>query len=397
MAQGTSRRIPRGLCVAAASWLLVVGLVPGCAAGVPVLGETEQVVPGALPEQVVPQDANNNLDVIRHEGRIFLAFRTSPTHFASDETQMYVVSSDDGRDWTYEWKIAKGTDVREPNFLSVDGALYLFYAVLGDNPLAFSPQGTERIVRRAAGDWSEPASVFDATFIPWRMKELEGRHTLVGYTGGANIYSPGGEPLEVLWLGSEDGLDWQPWVPGQPVVQVGGGSETDLVIRKDGVLVAVTRNEAGDETGFGSKICRAEPDALGDWTCASDPRKYDSPLLFQAEGRIWLVGRRNVTDDGHYDLMQEGLTLQEEAYTYQGAYWREPKRCSLWQVDGDALTVTWVLDLPSKGDTCFPELLEEDGVFTLYNYSSDPDGPDWDWLEGQTRPTNIYRTNLTFE
>jgi hypothetical protein len=55
------------------------------------------------------------------------------------------------------------------------------------------------------------------------------------------------------------------------------------------------------------------------------------------------------------------------------------------------------MDLPSKGDTCFPEAVELDGDLLVYNYSSDPDSiGDPSWLEGQTSPTGIYRQVLDF-
>jgi len=59
--------------------------------------------------------------------------------------------------------------------------------------------------------------------------------------------------------------------------------------------------------------------------------------------------------------------------------------------------VDFVLDLPSRGDACFPSALDEgDGSFILYNYSSDPEGEDVGWLEGQKALTDIYRQRLTF-
>lgn len=353
------------------------------------------VVPSAgLPPEVTPQPANNNLDIVRHDGRLFMAWRTAPTHFASAETEMVVVSTTDEQTWRYEGRIALGTDVREPQLVSWDGELYLHYAVLGANATDFEPQGAQWTRWLGPGQWTAPVDHADPGLLPWRIKELDGRLHLVGYTGGENVYDADGEPVRVNWLVSDDGESWGPFVPGQPVVQEGGGSETDLVFLDDGAIVAVTRNEAGDETGFGSKICRAEAGDLGAWSCVHDPRKYDSPLLFRRpDGRIWLVARRNVTDDGAFDLEQPG-TLQEQFLQYSVAYWNEPKRCALWQVDPDALSVTWVLDLPSRGDTCFPEAIEEDDHVLLYNYSSDPDGPDWTWLEGQTRPTFIHRMEL---
>lgn len=64
--------------------------------------ELRKVIPakaGALLKEVVPQAANNNLDIIDFEGRFFLAFRTAPSHFASEKALLYNYSSDvDGPD-----------------------------------------------------------------------------------------------------------------------------------------------------------------------------------------------------------------------------------------------------------------------------------------------------------
>ena len=131
------------------------------------------------------------------------------------------------------------------------------------------------------------------------------------------------------------------------------------------------------------------------WDCATDPRKYDSPLMFRAAGRVWLVARRNVTDDGAYDLGMGELPLSERAVTYQLAYWQQPKRCALWVVDPDEVAVSWVADLPSAGDTCFPEALDltEDRV-VIYSYSSDPARSDISWIQGQTSPTWVTRQEI---
>ena len=362
----------------------------------PTLGELRQIVPSdGLPAQVVPQDANNNLDVAVHDGRVFLAFRTAPTHFADTETELYVVSSTDEQTWRFEGRFHRDTDLREPQLVSWEGRLYLYYAVLGASRTDFDPQGTMWTEWLGPEQWSEPEWTDDPTFIPWRIKQIDGALHLVGYTGGGNVYEPGGEPIQIRWRTSDDALSWRP-AQAEDVVLEGGGSETDLEILPSGDLVAVVRNEAGDEDGFGSKVCTAPASSLGDWTCSPDPRKYDSPLTFQAEGRVWLIARRNVTEDGHYDL---GLDLpRAEAYLrYQAEYWGEPKRCALWEVLPDERRVEHVLDLPSKGDTCFPELIEVDGELVVYNYSSDPDGPDWAWFEGQVRPTGIYRQVIRFE
>ena len=359
----------------------------------PTLGEQVQVTPGhGMPAEAASMPSNNNLDVVEHQGRVFYAFRTAPDHFASAETRLHVVSSSDQRTWEYETSFFMETDHREPRFLSWEGRLFLYFAVLGTNPADFEPLGTMVSILED-GTWSQASWLSQDSLIPWRTRVMQGQPTLIGYTGGDAIYDSDGLPaIEVKWMTSTDGLDWS-----GPTVWTGGGSETDFAFEASGRLVGVIRNEAGDAEGFGSLVCRAEPQDLRDWECAHDPRKYDSPLVFEHSGSIWLIGRRNLTEDGAFDLGREDLDHDEAFLTYSFAYWNEAKRCSLWRVDGDTLTVDFVLDLPSRGDTCFASILPagSDSV-DVYNYSSDPEGPDLSWIEGQGGETNIYRQRLTF-
>jgi hypothetical protein len=54
--------------------------------------------------------------------------------------------------------------------------------------------------------------------------------------------------------------------------------------------------------------------------------------------------------------------------------------------------------LPSRGDTCFPAVIdgESDDVKIVYDYSSDISGADVAWSVGQRNPTYIYRHELRF-
>lgn len=357
---------------------------------------------------VDPQNANNNLDVIDFRGRTFLAWRTAPTHFASEDTVLHIAS--EGNDgWRLEGSFAQGTDLREPRFLALGDRLFFYFAVLGTDPFAFEPRGMMVSEYHGPDDWEEPEWLYDEGFIPWRAKVEGGKAYLIGYVGGENIYEIDGEPIRVHFLTTDDGRTLEPVVTGQPVVLEGGGSETDFTFLEDGALVAVTRNEAGDaESGFGSKICRAEAGDLGHWTCKPDKRKYDSPLVFQHAGEVWLVGRRHVTESGHYDLDHDDKTLQEQAGEYEVAYSFEPKRCALWRVDPTALTVEHEVDLPSRGDTCFASYVTKDAsTVSIFNYSNLLDGAidckawpgdctDIDWFVGQGQPTMIYRVDVGF-
>ena len=362
----------------------------------------------AAPAGVPTQTSNNNLDVARFQGRTFLAWRTAPSHFASSETVLYVASEGD-EGWRLEGSFTMGTDLREPRFLVLGERLFLYYAVLGTDPFAFEPQGMMVTEYHAPDDWDEPEPLYEPGFIPWRAKVLNGTAYLIGYVGGENIYEVDGEPIRIHLLKTEDGRTLEPVVPGQPVVQEGGGSETDFTFLEDGSLIAVTRNEAGDEEfGWGSKICRAPADDLGAWTCASDKKKYDSPLVFDREGVVWLVGRRNLTETGNYDLDSDELSPKEQTEKYEIEYSFNPKRCALWRVDPGTLTVQHEVDLPSRGDTCFAsQLPNDDGTVTIYNYSNALDGAadcaswpndcnDIDWWVGQGQETIIYRVDATF-
>lgn len=360
--------------------------------------EPVQVVPNPVfPPAVTTNRSNNNLDIADFEGRLFLVFRTAPSHFASTDTVLYLVSSTDQKRWDFEARFALGSDLREPRFFVWNNELYLYFAQLGQNPTAFEPGRMWRTQRLGLATWSTPVTVFEPDFIPWRIKYLAGRPLLIGYKGGENIYNLSGDPIEVYLLTTHDGLNWEPVNPKQPVVLWGGASETDIEIDASGTLYAVARNEAGDETGFGSKICRAPKSDITAWECKADPRKYDSPLLLKVKDEIFLIARRNISPTGHYDLNQRHLSWTEQYVKYQYDYWSRPKRCTVWWLHKTELQVEPLIDLPSRGDTCFPSALPRgDGQFLVYNYTSPLDGPDVSWIRGQYGPTLIYSTILSF-
>jgi len=374
----------------------------------PTLGEPVQLVPGdGLPAEAETQDSNNNLDVIVHEGETYFVFRTAPTHFASSETRLHVVRSTDRETWSHELTLHYETDLREPRFLSWDGELLLYFARLGDNPSAFEPGDTMLTVRDADGAWSEPEIWFEEDFIPWRIKVRDGVAEMTGYYGGGDVYELGELPdIQVVWLQSTDGRTWSGVDGADGEVLRGGSSETDLVVLDDGRVVGVARNEAGDEEGWGSWICVGQADAPSDWSCELDPRKYDSPLLFRQPlpddpDAVWLIGRRHLSETGNYDLTADGEQMADthgqQTTNNQVAYWNERKRCALWRVWPDSLSVEHVLDLPSAGDTCFPSILPEGGdSWSVWNYSS-PFDEDPSWLEGQLATTQIYTIPLVFE
>ena len=357
--------------------------------------DLEVIVPSdSLPSYVKVLTSNNNLDVVVFQGRVFLAFRTAPSHFASDKTKLYIISSEDEKTWKYEGEFFLGRDLREPRFLAIKDKLFIYFAVLGKDPLKFEPGFTLFSLYQNNG-WSEPLSFPIPTFIPWRIKSFGDYAVMFGYAGGESVYNPAqAEKVKVYMLKTSDGLNWEPFWKNKDVIMEGGCSETDGEFDDNGDLYLVCRNELGDELGFGSKICLAKKGNLDELMCKADKRKFDSPLLFKYKSHIFLVARRNLSDNGFYDVAEEG-THFERYLKNQLEYWNKPKRCSVWLVKKEDLTVEFLYDLPSKGDTCFPSIFFKNEVIRLYNYTSDINSPDdISWQEGQLLPTFIVSGNL---
>ena len=335
-----------------------------------------------LPVESVPMASNNNVDIEFFKGRLYLSWRTAPTHFASAEALILVISSaDGGKTWRHEARLALGSDKREPRFFIVDGVLKLMFFQGGTNPLAFEPQRiwVSELQRTV---WSSPEVYIDAPVVPWDIKTRQGALWMTSYAG--EHYSGNASPeIELFFERSTDGVSW-----AGETVYFGGVSEAAFEFDASGNLWAVTRNEDGDHTGFGSHVCFAEADALMRWSCSdrSDPERYDSPEMFRHGDDLYMVARRDI-----------GGPFGPEGNLY--AYSTRPKTTALYQINQDERVVEHVMDLPGAGDTAFPAVRRVDAhTFVMVNYTSPLDDPDITWLEGQTseRGTQIYLTHLRF-
>jgi len=355
-----------------------------------------KVVPGpGLPEGVECMHSNNNLDLARFDGRLFLGFRTAPNHFAGTKTMLYVVSStDEGATWEYETEVYIGADMREPRFLVLGDKLMFYFFEAGKNMFAFEPQHVYGMERRGLGDWSEPVKVYEPGCVLWRAKERDGRVYATVYCG-EGMYTGGNAGVSIRLVTTADGYEFTPVDPDRKISAT-GGSETAFEFDDDGTLYLAIRNEAGDGETWGSKVCKAQPGDLANWRCAVTPFKYDSPIMFKHGGEIYLIARRNV--DGEYDKGKRWMWDPMEGLYYLARYWWTPKRMAVYKLDRDALVMEPVLDFPSKGDTAFPALVAAgDDQYLMYNYSSPPEGKDYVWMMGQLKETNIYSTVITFE
>ncbi len=341
------------------------------------------------------QRTNNNLDVVRHDGRVYLAFRSSSDHLPSAETTIQVVSSEDELEWKFEHELALGRELREPRFLSYNDKLMLYVSRLSNERHAFEPQDVLALEHTPRG-WSQARVLNLSGHIVWRTKVERGIPLMTAYAGGTEN-DPLNQELEVKLLTTNDGYDWRPLQAGESAVYRGGGSQAAFTSDDDGNLYSVIRNDAGDAAGWGSSVCMAPSKDWTDWDCVNDPKKYDSPAMFAYDGEIYMIARRNVSADGRYD---QGFGPDVvRSLTNQLDYVTKAKRCSVWRYVRSERRVAFVVDLPSRGDTCFPAVMEgeQPGEFVIYDYSSDIRGADLPYGVAQAEPTFIYRHVLQLE
>jgi hypothetical protein len=386
--------------LAGALVLAALAAAPTAASARPAIGRPVTVVPSAgLPPEVVDNRSNNNLHVIRHGGRVYMVFRTAKWHIASEDAVLYVLSSRDQRHWRFEGRFAYGRDLREARLLSWRGKLFLYFALLGANPAQFEPGGTMMTRELSPGRWTTPRRILFDDFIPWAVKLHRGVPYMLGYTGGGGTFQPDPPDKKVYWLTSDDGFHWHGVDPSRPVVYVGQCGETDFAFRPDGGLVTACQTENDDKLGWGAKICTAPLRRLADWTCRGDTRRLDSPLVFSRGDAVYVIARRQPNFNGDYDLHFDFLPDRNAKFAaYDALYAGTTKRCALWRIDPGTRRFDPVVDIPGRGDTCYPALLRNGrNRYTVYNYSSPLDGPDEPWGSALVHgPTLIYRAGIVF-
>ena len=368
---------------------------PSASSGVH-LGTPSPLVPGpGLPPGVVVGRSNNNVDLASHEGELFLAWRTAPTHFAHRDAAIHVLRGRPGG-WHHELTVAVGRDVREPRLVSWRGRLLLYWFTAGTAALRFEPDRVWAAARSGPGSWGAPERLSDPDHVVWRVRPVGDRLLMSLSRHAASLYTRHPRPLSVELWGSDDGLDWTPLDPAHPEVHH-GGAEADFLDVGDGSLAVVVRKE-GPAGGGGSDVGWAAAAEPTRWHLRPDPRKLDSPFLFREGRRVFLVCRRQVAFGGRFDLGWTHGSAVTRTKAYQALYSATPKRTALYEVHHRAGAITHVSDLPSAGDTAFAGGVRTgEGRWLVANYTSRLDRGWWPWAFAQTRPTSLSTVEITID
>jgi hypothetical protein len=361
-----------------------------------VVSDPLAVVPSpGLPPDLEVSRSNNNLAIALHQGRLFLAFRTAPIHFASPDARLVVLSSPDlGRSWSREASFATGRDLREPFLLEVGGRLHLYFVELDARFYRFEALALRRSSRCGPGCWTELETWGGSDEIAWDFKVRGGRAWMTSYRH--KRYELAARPVEIHFRASTDGLGWRE--VGVGPVYSGGATETAFEFDRGGTLWAITRNEDGDATGFGSHVASAEAHALGSWRfpARSDPSKFDSPRLFRHGNDVYLVARRHLGTA--FGTRFPRLSGSPRRLLEWASYSLAPKRTAIYRLDRAACRFEPLVDLPSAGDTAFPSIVRlSPNEFLIANYSSAFRHARRSWLWGQLNGTGIYFVRARFE
>lgn len=341
-----------------------------------------------FPKGVKPQKSNNNVDVIRFNQKYFVAFRTAPNHFASSETRLYVLSSNNLKDWDLELDINLGGDIREPRFLDFNNKLYLYFFKGGKSKFTFSPEKMFVCEMLSEANWFQKEITELAGYVPWRLKTKNNKIYLSAYYG-KDLYKAKHNSDLRLFI-SDNAFSFVP-ISTAPQIDTKGAEEGEFEFDEKGDLWGTVRLE-----GKGSYIIHADKDSLHLWKKYFSKHKYDSALMFKHNKNLYVISRRNIA--GTFAKAPKWLSYRLQQKYNLIHYWFGEKVTALFKLNTDTKKLDHILDFPSTGDNAFPALAQAtDSSYVFFNYSSDITEKSKFWFQGQLGKTYLYSTEIIFK
>lgn len=343
-----------------------------------------------LPLNINIMDSMNNVDLVSHNNKYYMAFRTSPTHFASTETLIHLLSSDNGIKWDIEKTFHLNSDLREPRFLSYNSKLFFYFFKGGTNPFNFEPENMYVSYLGDNNKWSEPQKFFEYGYVPWRARVHNGKAYMSVYYG-RDLY--GNQKSGAIYLlRSTDGLNWEK-ISETPQITIPHAEEPEFEFDDKGNIWGTIRLESE-----GGMLFFADKNDLSNWKTIKVKEKYDSALILNHNENFYLISRRNI--DGTMDKAPEYLPYNIRAIYNLLRYSFTPKRTAIYYYDRENMKITPLVDIKSHGDTAFPAIAKiSNNNYLLLNYSSliEHIKDDYIWIYGQLNPTKIYSQRLSFD
>ena len=341
-----------------------------------------------FPPEVRIQRSNNNLDLISFKSRYYVAFRTAPSHFASPNTWLYVVSSCDLDKWDFEDSVHLGYDMREPRFYEHHDTLFLMFFRGGFKMFRFEPNEVLVTYKTKSMPWTKPVSVGLNGFVPWRVRTRNDTLYLSAYNG-KDLYRHKHKG-DLRLLTSVDGFHWTN-ISKEPQLKMESIEEGEFIFDKQGDMYGIARME-----GSGSLLTYACHDSLSCWHTIFSAYKYDSSLLLDDDDDIYLLSRRSL--GGKMTKAPKWMSSRRARIFELLKYTFSRKVTSIFKYNTIDKVLVHILDFPSTGDTAYPAITKlGKGKYLFMNYSSDITKRRKNWLTGQFGKTYIYSTLLQID
>jgi hypothetical protein len=314
---------------------------------------------------------NSNTDLIYWNEAFYLVYASSPFHFASEESRLHILRSEDTKDWEEVTQFdAAGEDIRDPKFAAIGDRLLLY--ALKNTDFTAEPYQTVYAESKDGTLWSDFQEIEPEGWLFWRPKTADGQ----------TWYVPAywHEHNKSALLRSTDGVNW---IFHAQIYEGDRNDETDIEFLPDGRMLATARLEMSDSwTGHpeGSTLIAVAEPPFEVWTpiTKSQVTRLDGPSLFEYKGQIYAVGRYQPDVSGPFG--------------WQGSIFSR-KRTALFLVQEDGLV--YLTDLSSAGDTSYSGVVQRGNELYVSYYTNEID-KDYPWIVGMISPSSIRlaRVNL---
>jgi len=291
----------------------------------------------------------------------------------------------DFKNWQYEHEITMGTDMREPRFLVHRDTLFFYFFEAGKNMLKFEPKRIWSCWSVGQQQWSPKYDLQLDGYVPWRLKTRNDTIYMSSYYGVGTYKNK--DQADLRLFVSTDAKHFVP-ISEQPQITTKNATEAAFEFDAQGHLWGVVRLE-----GSGSYVVFAHKDSLQHWSYWFSTYKYDSPLLFEHAGEMYLVSRRNVKGPATKTELPTPAQKRNNLIRYSFA----KKKTAIFWLDKKNHKLVHIKDFASTGDTAFPGIAKMDeNRYYLLNYSSNIHKREKNWITGQLGKTYIYATVLRF-
>lgn len=368
----------------------------------PALAKSSIFVPGVGVQNIDCRTGicqhNENVDMIRWKGDIYLIHRTARSQILGPNSSMHIYrSTDEGASFTDVatllapaaesegntdtgdggYLVPSGRDLRDPSFYIAGDKLFVKALTRlpvtsardsGVNTIAVEAHSTD------GTHWTDIVPMGPPTWSFWRIQEYKGVYYNAAYHDGDS---------EVSLFTSTDGVTW---TQGASVYAKAEDTplETELTFMPSGRLLALVRTDGASDQLFGdsdermTQVCWSDAPPYASFHCDAPLKgvRLDGPFSFIEDGRLFVMARKHL---GVQDTKRTAL------YELTG------------NLEGGPLAAKELFEIPSAGDTSYAGGVKLKSGAWLFSWYSGNVALDEPWLTGMLNATDIWMGTVEFK